>query len=110
MSGKVTLKVTGYNPDKGKNEIQESAVDFEEGMTVLSALKQVALNKGVAFRWSCACGMCAICMMRINGKAKLACDTLIEGPGEITIEPIKDRKVHRDLFTELTREGKEENN
>ncbi len=107
MSGKVTLKILGYDPDTQKNQVHESAVEFQEGMTVLAALKQAADDIGLAFRWSCACGMCAICMMRINGKTRLACDTVVEGPGELTIEPLKDHRIYRDLFTDLTREGKE---
>lgn len=108
-SGKVILKIIAYDPDRQINEIREAIIDFEEGMTVLAALKMAADDIGLAFRWSCTCRLCTLCTVRVNGRTRLACDTVIEGPGELILEPARDRRVYRDLFTEFTREAREDN-
>src|SRR5690349_23759736 len=67
---------------------------------LLDALHQVKWEQdgSLSFRRSCAHGVCGSDAMRINGKNRLACKTLIKdvNPDKpITVEPIKDRKSTR---------------
>jgi succinate dehydrogenase / fumarate reductase iron-sulfur subunit len=73
---------------------------------VLDALIKVKEMDGtLAFRKSCAHGVCGSDGMIINGQERLACKTLIqdvaEGDGAvITVEPLKHLPVLRDLIVE----------
>jgi succinate dehydrogenase/fumarate reductase-like Fe-S protein len=46
----------------------------------------------------CSLGICARCTGKINGKAGLFCQTLVEG--DICLEPTSPTRVVRDLVTE----------
>jgi succinate dehydrogenase / fumarate reductase iron-sulfur subunit len=57
----------------------------------------------LAFRKSCAHGVCGSDAMRINGKEKLACKTLVQDVAEkddatIRIEPLRGFPIERDLI------------
>ena len=61
------------------------------------------LDFTLAFRRSCAHGVCGSDAMRINGKNALACKVLVHdlGTTEITIEPLLGLKVERDLIVNM---------
>jgi len=61
----------------------------------------------LAFRKSCAHGVCGSDAMRISGKERLACKTLIgevvENDGDtITIDPLNNMKIQKDLMVDQT--------
>lgn len=60
------------------------------------------LDGSLTFRRSCAHGICGSCGMKINGKNRLACQTLIQDmPDRITIEPLAAYPVIKDLVTDM---------
>ena len=73
---------------------------------VLDALHKIKweVDGSLTFRRSCAHGICGSDAMRINGKNRLACKTLIKdiNPEKpITVEPIKGLTVLKDLVVDM---------
>ena len=66
---------------------QEYRVPFVAGRSVTGTLWLVnELHDGsLAYRVSCHRGICASCIMRVNGKQRLACVT--EVTGDVELEP-----------------------
>jgi succinate dehydrogenase / fumarate reductase iron-sulfur subunit len=103
----VTLKIARYNPETDSEphwetyEVTSHATD-----RVLDALHQIKWDQdgSLSFRRSCAHGVCGSDAMRINGKNRLACKTLIKdvNPDKpITVEPIKGLPVEKDLIVDM---------
>ncbi|MEM0217459.1 MAG: 2Fe-2S iron-sulfur cluster-binding protein [Candidatus Nezhaarchaeales archaeon] len=105
MEGKVKLKVFRYNPledDKPYYKVYE--VPYVEGARVLDLLNYVRehLDSTLAYRWECRAGQCGSCGMMINGKAALACQTLVSPKDkEIVIEPLPIFPVIKDLVVDV---------
>jgi succinate dehydrogenase / fumarate reductase iron-sulfur subunit len=103
----ITLKVRRYDP-----EVSEEARwdDFKLTMygtdRVLDALHKAKWEHdgSVSFRRSCAHGVCGSDAMRINGRNRLACKTLLKDldtSKPITVEPIKGLPVEKDLIVDM---------
>ena len=102
----VKLKILRYNPEVDKKQhfktytIEAQAVD-----RVLDLLEFVKNYQDgtLAFRRSCAHGICGSCAMRINHTNRLACKTLVKDlpGGTITIEPILGLPIIKDLIVDM---------
>jgi succinate dehydrogenase / fumarate reductase iron-sulfur subunit len=107
MAMDVTVKILRYNPEVSEESRWESyQVTAEPTDRVLDALHKVKwdLDGSLTFRRSCAHGVCGSDAMRINGKNRLACKTLIKdvNPDKpITVEPIKGLPVLKDLVVDM---------
>ena len=106
----VTFKVKRYDPTTGKEWWQEYKVETYRGMTVLDALLKIKeeIDHTIVLRYSCRMGVCGSCGMIINGMPRLACQTQIaevatEANPVVTVEPLKNHPVIRDLLTDFTR-------
>ena len=103
----VTVKILRYNPEVSEEAKWESyQVTAEPTDRVLDALHKVKwdLDGSLTFRRSCAHGVCGSDAMRINGKNRLACKTLLKdvNPSQpITVEPIKGLPVLKDLVVDM---------
>jgi succinate dehydrogenase / fumarate reductase iron-sulfur subunit len=103
----VTVKILRYNPEVSEQSSWESyQVTAEPTDRVLDALHKVKwdLDGSLTFRRSCAHGVCGSDAMRINGKNRLACKTLLKdvNPSQpITVEPIKGLPVLKDLVVDM---------
>jgi len=103
----VTVKILRYNPEVSEESTWESyQVTAEPTDRVLDALHKVKwdLDGSLTFRRSCAHGVCGSDAMRINGKNRLACKTLLKdvNPSQpITVEPIKGLPVLKDLVVDM---------
>jgi succinate dehydrogenase / fumarate reductase iron-sulfur subunit len=103
---KITLRIQRFNPETdAAPHFQEYRVEVEPTDRVLDALMQVknAIDGTLAFRRSCAHGVCGSDGMIINGQERLACKTLVqdvaEGDGAtIQVEPLKHLPLLRDLM------------
>ena len=77
----VTLLIRRYNPENREDAYWE---DFDVEMfptdRILDALHSIKWDQDgtLAFRRSCAHGICGSDAMRINGRNRLACKTLIK--------------------------------
>ena len=103
----ITLKILRYNPEVSEESRWETyQVTAEPTDRVLDALHKVKwdLDGSLTFRRSCAHGVCGSDAMRINGKNRLACKTLLKdvNPQQpITVEPIKGLPVLKDLVVDM---------
>lgn len=104
----VTLDIQRFNPDSDAEPYRKAyTVDLEPTARVLDALMEIKRNQdgSLAFRKSCAHGVCGSDAMVINGKERLACKTLLKDVAEtdgatITIDPAKHMTVQRDLMVD----------
>jgi succinate dehydrogenase / fumarate reductase iron-sulfur subunit len=101
----VTLKIKRFNPDKDKiPAFKEYTLEVEPTDRVLDALNAVKWYQDgtLAFRRSCAHGICGSDGMQINGHNRLACKVLIKDLGsKITLEPMRGFKVLKDLIVDM---------
>ena len=82
-------------------------VELRPGMNVISALQDIAANPVTAsgrattpitYDSCCLEEICGSCAMRINGKARMACSTLVENVEQpIKVEPLSKFPLVRDL-------------
>ncbi len=102
-----TLRIQRFNPEVDSEPHYETySVTSHATDRVLDALHQVKWEQdgSLSFRRSCAHGVCGSDAMRINGKNRLACKTLIKdvNPGKpITVEPIKGLPLEKDLIVDM---------
>ncbi len=95
------LRILRFDPAKGKSAaFQEYTVPFRSGYTVMDGLLHIYrnLDSSLAFRASCISGLCLACLVRIDGRNGCPCKTLLKE--EMNLEPLKDKKVIRDLVVE----------
>jgi len=103
----VTLRVRRYDPERrGDAYWQEFVVSVHPMDRVLDALHIAKWEQdgSLTFRRSCAHGVCGSDAIRINGRNRLACKTLVKdvNPDQpITIEPIKGLPVLKDLVVDM---------
>ncbi|MBI4712481.1 MAG: 2Fe-2S iron-sulfur cluster binding domain-containing protein, partial [Planctomycetes bacterium] len=80
-------------------------VPEEKGMTVLDGLYYILenLDDSLAFRSSCRAAVCGSCAMHINGKYRLACNTLVSKlASPVVIRPLAHLTVIKDLVVDMT--------
>jgi len=105
---KIILDIQRSNPQAGVEPYyQQYTVEAEPTERVLDALMTIKRSQdgSLAFRRSCAHGVCGSDAMRINGTERLACKTLIRDVAEksgdvIRIEPLEHFPVQRDLMVD----------
>ena len=81
---------------KARYDVYE--VPFVEGASVSNVLQGIneEHDGGLAHYLSCRRGVCKGCMVRVNGKAVLACTELVQG--DMVIDPVKKEWVIKDLL------------
>ncbi|WP_374945964.1 succinate dehydrogenase iron-sulfur subunit [Agreia sp.] len=103
----VTLIIRRYDPD---TDAEPTWQDFDVEMyptdRVLDALHKIKWEQdgSLTFRRSCAHGICGSDAMRINGRNRLACKTLIKDldiTKPIYVEAIKGLPLEKDLVVDM---------
>ncbi|MEV5004543.1 succinate dehydrogenase iron-sulfur subunit [Streptomyces sp. NPDC093064] len=103
----VTFRIRRFNPEVSAEATWEDfQLEIDPKERVLDGLHKIKwdLDGTLTFRRSCAHGICGSDAMRINGKNRLACKTLIKdiNPEKpITVEPIKGLTVLKDLVVDM---------
>jgi len=85
---------------------QDYDVPYEEGMSVLDALRWIRAHSDstLAIRFSCInANACKTCMALVNGEVQYTCIAKLM-PQCITIEPLPKRPLIRDLITDIVPE------
>jgi len=79
QAGPDATRVDRQSGQSGGRRLQRYEIEMPEGSTVLEALMAVqdGLDGTLAFRRACRHAICGSCGMRINGCAKLACNTQV---------------------------------
>jgi succinate dehydrogenase/fumarate reductase-like Fe-S protein len=78
-------------------------VPFEAGQSVLDGLRHIraALDPNLAIRFSCInANACKECLVELDGETVYACTARLE-PREMTVAPLSNKKLVRDLVTEI---------
>src|SRR5213595_1559097 len=103
----ITLRVRRFNPEVAA---EASWVDYQLQMDpkerVLDALHKAKweIDGTLTFRRSCAHGICGSDAMRINGRNRLACKTLVKDldiTKPIYVEAIKGLPLEKDLVVDM---------
>ena len=102
------IKIKRYNPEKQPAPYyEEFEVDFKPGSTLLDGLNQIkwTMDGSLTYRMSCRSAICGSCAIKVNGHAVLACqhqaDHLLKDDGSMTIEPLGNMPVIKDLVTDF---------
>jgi succinate dehydrogenase/fumarate reductase-like Fe-S protein len=102
MTSVATLKIwRGADRSAGRWETYD--VPFEPGQSVLDGLRHIRIeaDPSLAFRFSCInANACKECMVELDGETVYACMARLE-PREMRLEPLSNKKLVRDLVTEI---------
>jgi succinate dehydrogenase / fumarate reductase iron-sulfur subunit len=105
MAMEVNLRIFRYNPETDKKPHYENySIEAELTDQVLDLLNKVKWDQDgtLAYRRSCAHGVCGSDAVRINGVNRLACKVLVRDVGtKITVEPILGMPVIKDLIVDM---------
>ena len=103
---KATLKRATLRIRRGSStelaRYQDYDVPYEEGMSILDALRWIRANldSTLAIRYSCInANACKTCMALVNGAVEYTCIARLT-PNVITVEPLSKRPLIRDLVTD----------
>lgn len=104
----VLLEILRFRPEAGsKPSFERFEVEARPEERLLDVLVDIQrrLDPTLVFRKSCGHGVCGSDAMVINGRERLACKTLVkdvavEGGPAVTVEPLRNLKVLRDLAVE----------
>ncbi len=99
----VTVKIFRFDPSVDKKPYFSAyEVPFSEGMSAMNVLDYIYQNLDPSLAYydhaGCALGICGRCTGKINGKAGLFCQTLVEG--DVKLEPLSSAAVVKDLVIE----------
>jgi succinate dehydrogenase / fumarate reductase iron-sulfur subunit len=103
----VTYRIRRFDPDVSDQHYwQDFVVRSRPTDRILDGLHQIKGEQDgtLTFRRSCGHGICGSDAMRINGRNRLACKTLIKdikASKPITVEPIKGLTVEKDLIVDM---------
>ena len=107
MAETITARVFRYDPEKDREpRYQEYRVPVEEEVSALVLLNriQTEIDSSLSFRNYC-CGLqfCRSCLMRINGKRRLGCITLLKPGDNVTLDPLTYPEGHiKDLAVQIS--------
>ena len=103
------FRIKRYNPEKQREPYYEDfEYDFPEGATLLDCLNHIKWTQdgSLTYRMSCRSAICGSCAMKGNGHALLACQKqaahlMKDGSDTITLEPLGNMPVIKDLVTDF---------
>ncbi len=103
-SKKVRINVNLFDIEGEKFVNKEFAITATNLTTVLDALIHIkeTHDPELSFRYSCRMGICGSCAMVIDGKPRLACETLVtEMSSNLTVAPIMVQPTLKGLVTDF---------
>lgn len=105
----VKVTVTRFDPAQDvAPQPKGYAMEVRENQTILDVLMDLAADHDptIAFRRACRSGICGGCGVTINGRPRLACETLVSDVldgREIAIGPLPHFRVLKDLVVDFDR-------
>ncbi len=106
----VTFKIKRQDDPGSQPYWQEFEIRWRRGMNVITALMDIALDpvdhtgkpvSPVAYESNCLEEVCGSCAMRINGRAAMACSSLVDNLDQpVRLEPLSRFPVVRDLIVD----------
>ena len=106
MADIITARVFRYDPDRDTEpRFQEYHVPVDDDTSVLVLLNRIQqeIDPTLSFRsYCCGLQMCRSCLMRIDGKRRFACITLVKPGAALTVDPLTFPAGHiKDLVVEM---------
>lgn len=106
MSAGTEIAVRVWRGGEG-GEYQSFRVPQRENQTVLDVVTwiQREADPTLGYRFACRVGVCGSCAMTVNGRPRWTCRThvaRVAGEGELTIGPLRNLPVIRDLACDMT--------
>ena len=102
---KYKYRIKRFDPERDSSpRWEEFIVEMDPFERLLDGLIKIKdrIDGSLTFRRSCAHGICGSCAMKINGKNRLACQTLIKDmKGAIIFEPLPAFPVLKDLIVNM---------
>ncbi len=103
---KISVKVYRNDPTAGSGPSYDSyQVPWEPGMSAMDVLDHIYQNTDSSVAYydhaGCALGICARCTGKVNGKACLLCQTIVDG--DLVIDPVNESQVVKDLVSQRGR-------
>jgi succinate dehydrogenase/fumarate reductase iron-sulfur protein len=101
----VKFRIARHDPETGSGSWSEHQVELREKTTILDCLHLIQrTDPSLGFRYACRVGMCGSCSMVVNGRDRWTCRTRVRslGASEITLEPLRNMPVIRDLAVDFT--------
>lgn len=106
----VNISIKRHNPSAPDNNTywEDFDLSMHDTASVLDALIKIRedVDGSLSVRCSCRSAICGSCAMRVNGHAKLACNTklsdVIDADGRVTVEPAGVMPVIKDLVVDQT--------
>ena len=89
--------------DRAAGRWENYEVPFEPGQSVLDGLRWIRAHRdpSLAIRFSCInANACKECIIELDGKTVYACTARLE-PREMTLAPLSNKRLLRDLVTEI---------
>ena len=102
-SGRTARLCIRRGTSKRAGRFDDFEVAYEEGMSVLDALRWIRANldSTLAIRYSCInANACKTCMALVNGEVEYTCIAKLT-PEVTTVEPLPKRPLIRDLVTDI---------
>ncbi len=98
----VRVKIRRAEPGETGSRYSEYEVPVEEKMSVFNVVEHIqnTLDPSLAYYASCRIGKCMGCTLKVNGKLRLACTTLVEG--DLNLEPDHRYPLIRDLVVDMS--------
>jgi succinate dehydrogenase / fumarate reductase iron-sulfur subunit len=105
---KVAFNIYRHDPATDQRpRYQRYQVEAQGHERILDCLNRIKWHQDqtLAFRLSCAHGVCGSCAMKIDGKCRLACQSLVKdfADREILVEPLPHFQVLKDLIVDMDR-------
>ena len=105
------VKIFRFDPTMDKEprfETYEVPAEGWQERKVIDTLRYIyeKFDQGLSFREPCRQQLCGACVVRVNNKSVLACDAKSEQ--EMTIEPVPNCKVIKDLVADRFGENSHE--
>ena len=113
MGNTITAKVFRFDPDSDREpRYQEYLVPVDEEISALVLLNRIqrGIDPTLSFRsYCCGLQMCRSCLMRIDGKRRFACITLVKPGAKVTMDPLTFPNGHiKDLVVEISEKNEED--
>jgi succinate dehydrogenase / fumarate reductase iron-sulfur subunit len=98
----MTTAIRVWRGGAESGRVESYDVPFEEGMSVLDALRFIRthLDSSLAVRYSCInANACHTCMALVDGRVEYTCTARLT-PAGVTVAPLPKRPIIRDLVTD----------
>lgn len=91
---------------KEEGDLESFEVPLIDNQTILDLLTNIQreVDPSLSYRFACRVGMCGSCAMRVNGKPRWTCRTLVSkvvSNGELRLEPLSNFPVVKDLVVDM---------